>query len=223
MNMELMKIKMELDTPIFARSCCVREGGFAFKLKNNKIVDFDFSNLEASIQDNGTCVCIKLRQFSHDIIDSFTDLNVGDLLNPEDIVVYDYDFYANPKLPCSRASKLLWCEFTIEGQDYAIPMAAISRFNQSLAEHRESERLPIYHYVKCLPEFFNRLDVVSGGPKNFEIRKNDRGYKVGDLVTLMEWSPENGYSGESVTVTIKWLMKDCPEFGLLNGFCIFNW
>lgn len=223
MNIELMKMKIELDIPILARSCCIREGGVAFKLKNNKIIDFDFSGLEASIQDGGTCVYAELRQFAPDLADSLINLSVGDLLNPEGIVSYNYDFYVSPKSSINQAAKLLWCEFTIDGQDYAIPRTTIDQFNQALAEHHESERLPIHHYVKCLPEYFNRLDVVSGGPKSFEIRKNDRGYRVGDQVTLKEWSPENGYSGESVTITIKWLLKDCPEFGLLDGFCIFSW
>ena len=35
------------------------------------------------------------------------------------------------------------------------------------------------HELKTLPEYF---DAVFMGKKNFEIRKNDRDYKVGDYV-----------------------------------------
>lgn len=45
---------------------------------------------------------------------------------------------------------------------------------------------PQQHKLKCWPEFFI---VVQGGLKNFEIRKNDRDYKVGDELVLQEFSP----------------------------------
>lgn len=39
------------------------------------------------------------------------------------------------------------------------------------------------HYLKLRDEFF---DSVKNGVKNFEIRKDDRGFKVGDTVVL-QW------------------------------------
>lgn len=40
------------------------------------------------------------------------------------------------------------------------------------------------HELKIQPEYFN---AVLMGTKTFEIRKNDRGYKVGDMLILKEW------------------------------------
>ena len=43
------------------------------------------------------------------------------------------------------------------------------------------------HELKCHPEFFAAL---ASGVKTFEIRKNDRGFKVGDLIALNEFRPD---------------------------------
>lgn len=44
------------------------------------------------------------------------------------------------------------------------------------------------HELKILPEYF---DAVISGRKRFEIRKNDRDYKVGDQLILKEWSQDD--------------------------------
>lgn len=43
------------------------------------------------------------------------------------------------------------------------------------------------HELKILPEFFQAQE---DGKKNFEIRKNDRDYKVGDWLYLREYDPK---------------------------------
>lgn len=43
------------------------------------------------------------------------------------------------------------------------------------------------HKLKLFPEYF---DAVANGIKTFEIRKNDRDYKVGDTLHLYEFDPE---------------------------------
>lgn len=42
------------------------------------------------------------------------------------------------------------------------------------------------HRLKVLPEFFAAL---LDGSKTFEIRKDDRGFMVGDMLFLCEWDP----------------------------------
>ena len=43
------------------------------------------------------------------------------------------------------------------------------------------------HDLKIRPEFFSSLE---DGVKLFEIRKNDRGFQVGDVLRLREWEPD---------------------------------
>ena len=43
------------------------------------------------------------------------------------------------------------------------------------------------HELKILPEYFK---AQKAGKKNFEIRKNDRDYKVGDKLVLTEYDPK---------------------------------
>lgn len=46
------------------------------------------------------------------------------------------------------------------------------------------------HALKIDPEYYTP---VLREQKNFEIRKNDRNFKVGDLVLLEEWTKQYGY------------------------------
>lgn len=61
------------------------------------------------------------------------------------------------------------------------------------------------HALKQLPEYF--ADVLSGR-KSFEVRKNDRPYKEGDLLALNEYDPENSYTGRSCLVYIDYILND---------------
>lgn len=75
------------------------------------------------------------------------------------------------------------------------------------------------HELKIMPQYFE--EVVSGR-KCFELRKNDRDYKVGDQIKLLEY--ENGeYTGrEAGLYLIRYILKDCPEYGLKKGYCILG-
>lgn len=81
-------------------------------------------------------------------------------------------------------------------------------------------REPKKHFLKILPEYFNE---VQKGNKTFELRKDDRDYQVGDYIILQEF--ENGaYTGrECGSYKITYILRNCPEYGLMNGFCIFCW
>lgn len=43
------------------------------------------------------------------------------------------------------------------------------------------------HDIKVHPQYFN---AIADGSKPFEVRKDDRGYAVGDVLRLREWDPE---------------------------------
>lgn len=49
------------------------------------------------------------------------------------------------------------------------------------------------HVLKCWPMYF---DAVKSGRKNFEVRRDDRGFQKGDVLVLQRWHPEHGYSWE---------------------------
>lgn len=81
-------------------------------------------------------------------------------------------------------------------------------------------RKPKTHYLKILPEYFNEVQSLN---KQFELRKDDRDYQVGDWLVLDEW--ENGeYTGRRIgCLPIKYILRDCKEYGLMDGYCILGW
>jgi uncharacterized protein YqfB (UPF0267 family) len=59
------------------------------------------------------------------------------------------------------------------------------------------------HELKTWPGFFN--DVLTGD-KTFEIRRDDRGFKVGDILTLREFEPsEDRFTGRSLSVVVTYI------------------
>lgn len=74
------------------------------------------------------------------------------------------------------------------------------------------------HKLKILPEYFQ---AVWDNKKRFELRKDDRAYKVGDLLYLREFDGEK-YTGSELLVKVTHILRDCPEYGLENGYCIMS-
>ena len=75
------------------------------------------------------------------------------------------------------------------------------------------------HELKTWPEYFEE---VKSGKKRFELRKDDRGFKVGHHLMLMEYEPKSGaYTGRSLLVKVMYLKRDVP-FGLMVGYCIMS-
>ena len=59
------------------------------------------------------------------------------------------------------------------------------------------------HTLKCWPDQF---EAVLEERKCFELRHNDRDFKVRDRIALLEWLPaEETYTGRTVEVTVTWL------------------
>lgn len=59
------------------------------------------------------------------------------------------------------------------------------------------------HELKCWPKFF---DASWAGHKPFEIRIDDRDYRIGDSVILREYDPESKkYSGREIDGTIRYV------------------
>lgn len=73
------------------------------------------------------------------------------------------------------------------------------------------------HELKILPEYYIQVLMHK---KLFELRKNDRNFKTGDILLLKEWSPLDGYSGNCLTKKIVYILENCT--GLENGFVILS-
>lgn len=73
------------------------------------------------------------------------------------------------------------------------------------------------HELKTWPEPFA---AVWRGDKTYEIRRNDRGFAVGDWLALREWGNETGqYSGRVVWAEITY-MTNGGEWGLPDSLCV---
>tara|TARA_R110000851_G_scaffold44625_1_gene109566 strand:- start:1195 stop:1431 length:237 start_codon:yes stop_codon:yes gene_type:complete len=74
------------------------------------------------------------------------------------------------------------------------------------------------HTLKILPQYFEE---VWDGNKTFELRKDDRDYKVGDTLRLLEFDYGN-YTGRECNRTIWYILRDCEKYGLKKGFVILS-
>lgn len=71
--------------------------------------------------------------------------------------------------------------------------------------------------LKTWPEYFEDLN----RGKTFEIRKDDREFKVRDFIILKEWVPEREiYTGRKEVYVINYILGNKPEIGLKAGYCI---
>lgn len=74
-------------------------------------------------------------------------------------------------------------------------------------------------YLKIRPEYF---EAVKSGKKTFEVRRNDRGFKVGDIVVLREIDALDNYqfTGRRIEVEITYILDDAEY--CKPGFVIFG-
>jgi hypothetical protein len=81
------------------------------------------------------------------------------------------------------------------------------------------------HTVKSWPQFFKP---ILEGSRTHELRKNDRGYEIGDRLELREFMPETQtYSGRRCIVevtSITSIQEPCAvsENALHRDFCILS-
>jgi hypothetical protein len=73
-----------------------------------------------------------------------------------------------------------------------------------------------FHKLKCTNPFFQQ---TLKGQKNWELRKNDRNYQIGDWIILQEHAPESDeFSGNFIAGQIVNILQDSE--GLKKGYCI---
>lgn len=75
------------------------------------------------------------------------------------------------------------------------------------------------HYLKTWQPYF---DKVATGIKKFEVRKNDRDFKVGDNVILQEYDPiKKDFTGREIGKKITYILYG-GDFGIENGYCVLQ-
>lgn len=83
------------------------------------------------------------------------------------------------------------------------------------------------HDLKTWPESFA---AILDGRKLYEIRRDDRGFAVGDELVLREWEPDNEYmplidwgryTGRAVRVRVTYKTSG-GEWGMPPGLCVLG-
>lgn len=86
--------------------------------------------------------------------------------------------------------------------------------------------MSVTHKLKCLPNYF---DAIDRGDKNFDVRRDDRGFQKGDVVILQKYSVEGGYHRDPKDVhkshqidrTIKYILTG-GQFGIEPGYVVLG-
>lgn len=73
------------------------------------------------------------------------------------------------------------------------------------------------HFLKLDHKY---VEALKTGVKTFEIRKNDRNYKVNDLIIFIDTN--NKVIFNDVFYRITYILKDVPKYGLKRGYCILG-
>lgn len=76
------------------------------------------------------------------------------------------------------------------------------------------------HELKTINPHFEKVWI---GEKTFELRKDDRGFEVGDTLLLQEYCPKAGkYLGRTIEKKVAHILRNARDFGLSRGFCILS-
>ena len=76
----------------------------------------------------------------------------------------------------------------------------------------------ITHELKIWPEFFN---AVITGKKLAEVRKDDRGFQVGDTLILNEYDNlRSEYTGRSTVREVTYIARGIA--GIAPGYCVLS-
>lgn len=111
-----------------------------------------------------------------------------------------------------------WEDCEIDGYDPICRTGYTQRQIWRLTESKEGEKTGVYHDLKTIQPYFND---VGRGVKNFEIRKYDRDFKVGDKIILYEYV-EDKLTGAWLRRRIIYILRDAEQFGLMPGYCILG-
>jgi hypothetical protein len=75
------------------------------------------------------------------------------------------------------------------------------------------------HELKTWPKFFAEVFIRT---KKFEVRLNDRDFKVGDTLILKEWDPiAKAYTGEELVRRVTFILEG-GQFGVEEGYVVMS-
>ena len=75
-------------------------------------------------------------------------------------------------------------------------------------------------YKDVFTRFYKEIE---NGNKNFEIRRYDKDVRVGDFLVLTEYDDiKCVYTGNVIVKEVKYILYGCPQFGLMDGYCIYG-
>ncbi|ENZ5568136.1 ASCH/PUA domain-containing protein [Enterococcus hirae] len=79
---------------------------------------------------------------------------------------------------------------------------------------KNEKKKSMTHELKILPVYF---EAVVNGRKQFEIRKNDRDFQVGDQLILKEWN-KDGFTGRACQSEITYI----TDYMQKNGYVVLS-
>lgn len=79
------------------------------------------------------------------------------------------------------------------------------------------------HDLKIWPQYFQP---VVERVKTFEVRENDRGFKVGDILNLREWDQtigeEGNYTGRSIEARVLYILNGSMTNQIMAGYVVMS-
>lgn len=196
--------------------------------------------------DDMTCnICIKADELlaAPKVVDSTTDWegdkeSYGDFIASQNKVVdskEEQDFeqwYAANEMSGWTEAEYRVAEMAWKSGQAEVSESAMKKFlpvcegdcdhpycwsQKAKVEEQDGEREPL-HELKIWPAFFR---AVMEGRKTYEIRKNDRGFMVGDPIRLNEYDPTHGYTGKFCDVKVTYLTEG-GQWGLPEDICVMS-
>lgn len=86
-----------------------------------------------------------------------------------------------------------------------------------MAGVQQEDRAAVRHHLKTQEPYWSQ---VLEGVKTFEVRRNDRDFRVGDTLDLHRWIGERD-TGMSTEVVVTYVL-DKEEFGLQPGYVVLG-
>lgn len=75
------------------------------------------------------------------------------------------------------------------------------------------------HTLKIESVYYNEINF---GIKTFELRKNDRDYKVFDLIHFVDTNGQDFKENSNNVYQIIYILKDVEKYGLNKDYCILG-